>query len=194
MNRWRLMIGAGILGLLLSIPPANAVMVSVDVDPSMAGIQSMKTVTQGSSFTIDVVVTELTDTLQSFIGNLTFVPAVLSGSQPVSGGFLPNAFVLNSITPPVASFSEFNAGVSTATGDGVLASITFDAVGLGMSELVLGDVRLTGTTGVPFEVFEIAPVLLENGKITVTAVPTPASLPLLLTGLVGLVGVRRLMS
>lgn len=68
---------------------------------------------------------------------------------------------------------------------------TFDAVGVGISNLVLNNMRLTGSTGSPGGIFEITPVSLENGKITVAPVPTPASLSLLLTSLAALIGIRR---
>ena len=64
------------------------------------------------------------------------------------GGFLPNPLVIeNDIVPPDVNFAEVNLGVSTATGNGVLASITFNAAALGMSDLVLNDVILVGVTG-----------------------------------------------
>ncbi len=174
---------AGLFGCLFSVLSANAAFVSVDVDPATLGIQNMTTVVLGNPVTVNIVVTDLPESLQGFEFDVDFNSSVLTATGVMSGGFLPVPFpVENDIAAPDVNFAETNLGVSTATGDGVLAVNMFDTISLGTSNLTLNDVRLTGVNG-PGDIFEITPVTLNNGMINVAPVPVPSSVVLFASGL-----------
>jgi len=129
-----------ILGLVLLAGlvsrPALATSVSIEPPPS--------TVTQGDTFFVDIAVAGAVD-LVSFQFDLAFDPAILSANDPVlEGTFLSNVggtsffpgFVDNS-----AGTISFVANVLTgndpfgANGGGVLARVSFNAIGTGSAAL-----------------------------------------------------------
>ena len=172
---------------------AGAVSVVVDVDPGTAGIQSQATIMNGDSITVDVVVTGVTN-LNAFEFDLDFNSTILAATGITSGNFLPAPAlnVENNTASPDVNFAEFALVPVGSNGDGVLASITFSSLALGMSDLVLNDVILSAPFGA-----QILPVTLQNGKITVTngqqPIPEPGTMVLLATGLGGLLVGRPLM-
>lgn len=102
---------------------AEAVSVSVDFDLGAPGIQPAATIVNGDSITANVVVSELTDTLQGFEFDLDFVSTIVNANSVASGGFLTGQFgefstaTVNTIPPDV----EFDlTALSTPSNDDML--------------------------------------------------------------------------
>ncbi len=74
------------------------------------------------------------------------------------------------------NFAEFSLTASGSFGTGVLATVTFDVIGLGSSALTFNDVILSQPFGI-----QLVPVTLNNASVN--AVPEPGTMLLLGTGL-----------
>lgn len=118
------------------------------------------------------------DPVQSFDLQLQFDPTALNALSVSGGGFL---------LEPVITFEEV-LGVSTvdfaqlslgagASGDGVLASITFEALAEGESALTLPSVIVAGPFGVPIALAEI-----RGARVATTAIPEPGAALLFAVG------------
>jgi hypothetical protein len=165
--------------------------VSVDADPTTAGIQSMFTVSQGNSFNVDVVVTgvEAAALLNAFEFALDFEGSALTAASVASGGFLlPPTLPFSTIGSSSVAFAEATLLANGALGDGVLASISFNAIAPGFSLLDLKNVILSE----PFGIF-ISTGGITDAEITVVEapVPSPGVLALVLSGFVALTITRR---
>jgi len=174
-----------IVGLWALGATAEAVMVSLDVDPSTAGIQNAISVPFGPSVTVDVVVDAVTD-LNAFQFNLGYIGAILNATTITSGMFLSAGIPIGvDLGPPLLKYGEFQFSDAASSGtDVVLASIIFDTVGLGTSTLTLPVVKLSGP-----HAFEILNGSGTGGSITV--VPIPGAALLFGTGLIGLIAIAR---
>jgi len=170
--------------VLCTAPPASAALIlSVDVDPLTAGIQSNIVVPFGSSLDVDIFIdgVESASPLNAFQFDLDFIAAVLDATAVVDGGFVPApSTILNpDLTPPDVNFAVFNLTGIGNSGSGVLATISFDAIGLGVSLLDLNDVVLSAPFGVSISIDGII-----DASVTVSApanVPLPATPWLLLS-------------
>ena len=186
---------AAALFLLVGGTTASAVpIISVDMDPTTPGIQSSLTVTPTTTFDVDVVITGVdAPGLNGFEFDLDFDSAILSAMSVVDGGFhLAPVFVVQDIVGLSAvEFAAVTLGPLGAVGSGILASITFDAIGIGSSLLALNNVILAA----PFAV-EIALGGINDGTIHVASVPEPAAGLLLALGLISWLACsrRRLLS
>ncbi|RMH36828.1 MAG: PEP-CTERM sorting domain-containing protein [Nitrospirae bacterium] len=186
----RAMIGGAMLFALLewgTVAWADPI-VSIDVDPLTAGIQSALTVNQGDTFTVDVVISNLDPsgpTIQRVEFDLDYDSSMLSAIIVSLGGFFTGGTVTiveNDILSPDVNF--------TALGDGVgndstqpFASVTFTAIDSGHTVLDLNDVALSDKDGL--FVFSQDPSSPVDGALTVSAIPEPSSLVLLGSGLIG---------
>ena len=175
------------------VVPVWAVSVSVDLDPGSLGIQGTATVTPGSTLVIDVVVEDLVPSspLNAFEFDMDFDPTILDATNIATGEFLlpPSLVVETNILLPDINFAEVTLLATGASGSGVLATVTFDVVGLGMSTLDLNDVILSA----PFGVAIMTDV--SDGKVisnNVNVIPEPASALLWASGLLGLIFTREL--
>jgi len=163
--------------------------VAIDANPALPGIQSTVDVPlSGGSFEVDVTISGLgaSAPLNAFEFDLGFDAAVLSAEDVVDGGFLPAPVFVIEMTLGVVSvgFAEGTIGPEGASGDGVLATITFAPVGVGVSVMDLDDVLLSAPFGVAIPAGDIA-----DGSVTV--VPEPSTAALVATGLTGIALLRR---
>lgn len=128
------------------------------------------TVSIGSSFTVDVVIEDVTD-LDSFQFDLTYIPSVVTATDAVCGPFLGSTG--RSVTPvgPTIDNAEgritfgcsSEGGGPGPDGTGVLATFTFNAAGLGSSLLQFENVQVTDTADV------VIAVGTQDGNVTATA-------------------------
>jgi len=166
---------------------------SVDADPGTPGIQSVLSIPFGNPFTVDVVIigVETGQPLNAFQFDLVFDPLRLAATGVVSGGFLPaeTIVLLDDITPPDVMYAEASLG-GGAVGHGVLASISFDTLSVGTSDLDLMNVILAALIPPGGEI----PAQVSGGRVTVTsgqAIPEPSTLLLLGMGVGGLLAAGR---
>lgn len=175
--------------LVLVVGGAGAVqaspIVSVDTDPSTAGIQSASDLSDVTSFSIDIVISDVDPTapLNAFEFDLDFDPALLMAVSVIDGGFLLDPiFVVQSNTGIMSvEFAEVTLLPAGASGSGILATIAFDVIGDGTSVLDLNDVVLSAPFGV-----QIATAGIFDGTVSVGGNPIPEPSAALLFG-IGLV-------
>ena len=179
--------GFALVMLMLGGPAQADPTVSFDADPGTPGIQSLTVVAPNSgAFDVEVAITGVEESapLNAFEFDLGFDPSVLSPVAVVDGGFLLDPFIVVELVLGTLSvdFAEATIGPEGTFGDGVLATITFEPVGLGESLIDLNDVILTAPFGE-----EIANGGIEDGAVTV---PEPAATLLACASLVVLTILR----
>ncbi len=166
-----------------------APVVSVDVDPFTFGIQSELQLVVGMPLTVDIVISgvDFGSPLNAFAFDLDFPPLLLDPSGVVDGGFLlPSVLPIESeLTAPDVNFSATTLGPLGAVCNGILATISFDTIGVGTGTLDLNDVLLSAPFGVP-----IIPLSINDAMVTTmaTAVPLPPTLFLFASGIGVLAG------
>ena len=197
--RWLLALAAVVAATLLFLSPGGAVVtepvVSVDTDPTgntatfVGTIDPCREVTVDPlGFDIDVTIEQVTD-LAGFEAKLHYNPAVLKVTDVDYSYFLATAgSVTNWGESPTPTNPDtdgtlsmiavlFPLPITGASGEGVLARVTLEAVGSGLSGLNLTDVKLADINNDPIgdedhdQIFD-GPVA--NGEI---AVDQPCSTP-----------------
>lgn len=170
-----------------AVAPAVPV-VSVDMNPGVAGVQTTFSVPRGHQLTVHIVVSQIdaSSPLNGFTFDLVYTPAILNPTGVSDGGFLlPTVFVSEmDLLAPDVNFTETTLGPGGAYGDGILAAITFDAVETGFSLLSLNDVQLSAPGGAEIPLGQIN----VGGAIVI---PEPGGLTLVGTGLAALAGWTR---
>jgi general secretion pathway protein D len=170
---------------------AAAVLIPLRAEAAIVSVDGPVSVTVGDTFSVGIAVTGAGN-LFGFEFDLDFDPAVVRATGIVSGGFLP---VFMGILPPIvvesdvtgsnANYAEVAIGLfGTPVGDGILATIQFEALATGVSALTLNDVVLSAPLG-----GVIAVDSLVNGSVDVAgviALPEPATVLVLAIGLLGL--------
>lgn len=193
--------------LLVRLPSASAALViSIDMDPTTAGIQSSLTIVQGNAFDIDVVVTsdgftlfetaifqvDFNDTgsVLGLMGGPTagslalMSPFVIDAFSP--SPILPGAPLLALPAPPTPPYTATSGqtGLLSLAGPFFLPPLSVtDIFGLNFDTLALGTSTLSATSGMgPFGgglAFGGLPVPFTTvgGTVTVTAAPVIPPIP-----------------
>jgi hypothetical protein len=150
--------------------------VSVDTDAASGGIQPSDDVTLGETFQVNVFISDV-ENLQAFELDLGYDATVLTALSVQVGDFMIDpVFSFGEQLGPPAEIQAATLGLNGASGDGVLVEVVFQATGVGTTELLLGDVKLSQPFGVRIE-----GATLENGVIRVAeaggegAIPEPSA-------------------
>jgi uncharacterized repeat protein (TIGR01451 family) len=153
---------------------SSPVTITVDADPTVAGAQSSRTVAQGSNFSVNINIGNVTD-LEAFNFELQYNQAVISAPTISSGPdtarnpsanvtFLSSTGRTWACSPPnpsgdtnpdptigVAFLSCYSTGSSSgpsSSSENVLATVQFNALALGSSSLTLLNVNTFKAGGV----------------------------------------------
>lgn len=136
--------------------------------------------TSGGSFSLDVVVSQVTD-LYSFQIDLDFTPGILSAVSVNEGPLLPSggttSFIPGTIDNSAGTIS-FNADTligSTpgVSGNGTLLSVEFQALLGGTTPITISNLMLLDST------LSTITATSNNGNVTVQAVPEPGTVRLI---------------
>jgi adhesin HecA-like repeat protein len=179
---------AGVLLATVFSSPAFA-----DATLSVAPASSM--VSQGSTFTVDLNITGVTD-LYDYQFDLSFNPTVLQATNVLEGTFLAgggSTFFIPGAIDNTAGTIAFNAdtlltAISGVSGSGTLIEFDFTAFAPGTSDLTIlnnTDLILQDSTGALISSSQA------GGSVTVqgsTAVPESSSLMMLGAGLLAIAG------
>ena len=162
--------------------------------PTVSIQPSASNQTVGSFFDVFVDISDVSD-LYAFQFDVSFNPMVLQAVGLTEGSFLPTGggtfFIPGTIDNAAGSIS-FTADSLLGpdpgvTGTGHLAVLAFEAYGEGISTISLSNLILldSGLSDIPFT--------LSDGTLNVSksTVPAPPSVLLLVSGLMGLVGIRK---
>ena len=179
---WRSILLVGLfiptLGLLAPAP--------VVADPIISLTPSLTTVFPGDTFTLDVEITGAVGVFGWQV-DISFDPAIINIVSTTEGAFLTagaaTTFFINGTldngTGLVDNMANTRTGpVGGVSGAGVLASLTFQAVGLGVTAVTLSNVLLSDSAAQPL-------TLGSTSAASVNVVPEPGSWLLLLSGLPG---------
>jgi general secretion pathway protein D len=171
-----------LFGLMLGFGPLYASALPIlSIEPPS------KTVQPGQHFSLNAFITDVTD-LFAFEFDLAFDPTVLSTISVIEGPFLPGGgstfFVPGSIDNTVGTITLTSGTligpIPGVSGSGILATINFQALALGTSPVTLSNVLLLDSN--------LADITASTADGTVSAVPEPSTLILLITGILGTVG------
>ena len=173
---------AGLVALMWIGAGARAApILTIDVDPTTPGIQDTRVVAVDARFEVDILIAgvEATDPLNGFELDLAFAPPVVGAAAIADGGFPldPVLRVESSLEPASVGLAALTVAATGASGSGVLARISFDALAPGTSPLELRDVILSAPFGRNVPVGGV-----ESAEVVVGAVPEPRAMLLFAVG------------
>lgn len=166
-----------LLGLTISFAPRDGLAVPIlSIEPPSLLVQL------GKSFSLDVRISGVAD-LFAFQFDLAFNPFFLSAGSITEGPFLPSGgttsfipgTVDNTLGTITATADTLIGAIPGVNGSGVLASVDFQALGVGNSPITLSNVILLNS-----DINDI-PVSIVDASITVTPISEPSGWLLLST-------------
>lgn len=175
-----------LLSLLLLAGTSGAFADSIFVSPASQAVST------GQTFTVDINVDSIPD-LYDYQFSLSFDPRVLAAQSIAEGSLFANTGnsffspgTIDNSSGSITQTYDTLFGVNGVAGPGMLAAVTFTAIGRGTSSIdfsPLGDLILQDSLG---NSLSATPV---SGTVNVTAVPEPATYMMLAAGLllIGLV-------
>jgi hypothetical protein len=172
---------------LVLLAPTSAV-----ADPILSLNPSGLVFSLGDNFTVDVEITGAID-LYGWQLDVSFDPAVINVLSTSEGTFLTSGgattFFIGGTLDNGAGLVDDMAATRTGAipgvnGDGILATISFQATGAGTTAITLGNVLLSDPSAQPLTVGSLT-------GTSVTVIPEPGTLMLLLSGLMGLAALGR---
>lgn len=159
-------------------------------DPLVSIQPIASTVETGSVFALTVNISSVSD-LFAFQFDLGFNPAILAAQSVTEGALLPSGgstfFIPGTIDNTAGTItltldSLFGPGPGVS-GNGVLASVNFQALAIGASSVTLSNVVLLDST--------LSEISFTTQGASVDAVPEPSGLLLIGSALLGLIAFRR---
>lgn len=184
-SAWGPRIGAALVtGLLAAQVLAAEPVLSVSITPAPVLV--------GSPVALDVLIGDISD-LFAFQFTLSFDPTVLQAAAVTQGSFLSAGgttyfgagTVDNSAGTISFTFETLIGAVPGVSGSGTLAHVAFDTLGAGTSALTFSDTLFLDSA-----LSDVA-VQVQDGTLTVQAVPEPSTWLLFGLGLAGVAGLRR---
>lgn len=167
---------------------------SISVTPSALNV------TVGQTFSVDVFISGVSD-LYAFQFDIGYDPSILSAGAISEGAFLleggstlwDTGSINNSGGVIDDTFGSLQSIVPGVDGSGVLASINFTALAAGSSNISLFDIILLDSQIFDIDVSSVSStnILVNAQTIPDPTVPEPATVFLLIIGLIGLTSVRR---
>lgn len=156
--------------------------ISLNVSPSPAGV--------GNTVLVDVVISGAVD-LYAYQFSLLFNPAVLQATTSAEGSFLPtggSTFFVGGTVDNTAGAVNFTVGsllglLPGVSGNGTLATLSFNAAAIGSSTLSFRDVLLLDS--------ELLDITSTSQGGAVSVVPEPSAWLMFGLGLVGVAGLAR---
>ncbi|NOQ15296.1 MAG: hypothetical protein GQ583_12570 [Methyloprofundus sp.] len=152
---------------------AQAAVISVDTLPGLPTIEGSRNIMTSTPFSVDILITDVAD-FSGFEFDLFFDSSILKALSITSGDiFGTDTFGLeNSVNSSSVRLSEFSTaideGINITTAN-VLASVSFEVVGFGISALTLNNIILSDSLG-----SEITANTLQNGQIdSKVTIPDP---------------------
>ena len=136
----------------------------------------------GDSFSLDLQATGFPDKVFGGGYNIAFDPSILKLDDiviPASWEFAVSKGTLDATTGTVTDVF-FNTFTAPIKGNFLTASLKFTAIGGGTSNITVSD---SGSFPFGNELGNAVPVTYVNGTVTVTAVPEPSSLAMVLGGM-----------
>lgn len=160
---------------------APPITVGVDADPtgnsatSLRTIDGCKEVAEGQSFDIDIYVQDVSD-LGGFAFRLTYEPSILTVTARDPGFFLgPGGLELGDLLPDRDGDWYYGYAGSTGSGSGVLMRVTLEAVGTGISPLLLQGVEMSDPIGMPFQAdYTVSAFIAVEESCSEAPVPSPS--------------------